>query len=557
MQSVETKEIVGQVWSILQQNFDDFLIQFNKDTDLAEERFIKRAWRQQRAGAIGRSETIRKFHELTFRQLSELGTVLDEQWDEALTLFEDHYAPTNNFCLAQSFALQAVYRLVPHRPELFFRMEVQATRSIFSHSIDVNGGEKLDGSFLELLEQLPFAGIILQKEDTAAKLARCFERITPAIATSMVFHRALFYRNKHAYLVGKVFFKDHDMPIVIPFVGNDEGIVADALLTTQDELKRVFAFSRSYFFVSSHLPEGSVEFLLSLMPSKSKSQLCLNLGYQDWGKCQVYRSLLQHIQHTREKFDFAPGIPGLVMIVFTLPTHDIVIKLVRDTPRPPKDTDLSEVLEKYRMVARHDRVGRLADAQYFPKLTLPVDSFGDALLNELHEEAPGSITIEGRWIYLTNVLIERKMVPLNLYLKGADAETNRPIVEDYGLAIKEMAMANLFPGDLLIKNFGVTQEKRVVFYDYDEMKPLTECRFAKLPPPRNEEEEFDRESWSGANDSTIYPEEWSRFLMPAGPMREMLTHAHKEIFESTFWDHWKDFHTNGNVVDVAPYSPNL
>src|SRR6185503_2509662 len=107
---------------------------------------------------------------------------------------------------------------------------------------------------------------------------------------------------------------------------------------------------------------------------------------------------------------------------------------------------------------------------------------------------------------------ERRMTPLNLYLREVDSRHAQDAIVDYGEAIKDLARTNIFPGDMLLKNFGVTRHRRVIFYDYDELCLLTTCHFRDLPAARDDLEETGAEPWYYVGPHDIFPEEFLTFL---------------------------------------------
>jgi isocitrate dehydrogenase kinase/phosphatase len=243
----------------------------------------------------------------------------------------------------------------------------------------------------------------------------------------------------------------------------------------------------------------------------------------------------------------------MVMLVFTLPTFPVVIKVLRDYFKPPKNVSHREVTEKYRHIAQHDRVGRLADAQRFTSLVLPEWAFENRLLEELKQEASRSLQIHEGEIQFSLAYLERKMIPLDVFLQESSSDQAKEMIMDYGQAIREIAMSNIFPGDLLLKNFGVTPEGRVVFYDYDEIIPLTQCNFRSIPLPRYEEDELANEPWFAAGENDIFPQELIKFLIPSGPLRDAFCNSHADLLTPGFWNEWKDFFLSGGITDLAPY----
>jgi isocitrate dehydrogenase kinase/phosphatase len=409
-----------------------------------------------------------------------------------------------------------------------------------------------------LLQKIGFEIPVENLQQPAKKIAELIsQKIIRSEEATFFFYPDLFYRNKHAYLMGYALDAETLVPLLLAFTNTDEGIVLNALLYNEEEIKNVFAFSRSYFQVATSHAKGLVDFLLKVMPSKPEAQLYMNLGYQEHGKELVVRLMQQHLQTQRSQFVVAPGIPGMVMMVFTLPDYDLVFKLIRDHFRPPKSVTREEVIEKYKFIALHDRVGRLADAQRFEYLGLPLAYFDSQLLNYLLTECSQSVSVRNGVVCFQDVYTERKMIPLNLYFEQTTPAKAEQAVIDFGNAIREMALSNIFPGDLLIKNFGVTNEGRVVFYDYDEIVPLIDCAFKDIPKAKNEDDEMSAEPWFAVNESDIFPQELVKFLLPEGRLRNIFATHHQELYTATFWNSLKQFHQGGELVDIQPYQSNL
>jgi isocitrate dehydrogenase kinase/phosphatase len=366
---------------------------------------------------------------------------------------------------------------------------------------------------------------------------------------------AVFFRNKGAYVVGRIRRDIHVVPFVLALLNPDDGVTVDAVLLQQDEVSVVFSFTRSYFLVETRSPRELIVFLKSIMPLKPIAELYTALGYNKHGKTELYRSLLRHMRKYDDRFEVAPGDAGMVMLVFTLRGFDMVFKVIRDRFAPPKDTSHASVMERYRLVFKHDRVGRLIDAHEFEHLTFARDRFSGELLDELLSEAAQTVEANRDEVVVHHLYVERKVTPLNLYLRQSDPASAVRAVIDYGNAIKELAAANIFPGDFLLKNFGVTRHGRVVFYDYDELCLLEQCRFRRLPPARVPEDELAAEPWFGVGEDDVFPEEFRRFLGMDGVLRATFEQHHSDLFTVEFWKALQRRHRAGDLVDVFPYPP--
>ncbi|HVN44651.1 MAG TPA: bifunctional isocitrate dehydrogenase kinase/phosphatase [Steroidobacteraceae bacterium] len=368
--------------------------------------------------------------------------------------------------------------------------------------------------------------------------------------------RAVFYQVARAYIVGRVLGRGFLLPLVIALKNTDGGVLVDAVMLAEDDVSIVFSFTRSYFHADLERVAEAVVFLRSLMPRKPVSELFTVLGRARQGKTERYRELMRNLAHTSDLFEHAAGERGLVMVCFTLPSFDVVFKVIRDRFAYPKTVLREEVMEKYRLVFIHDRAGRLVDAQEFRHLRFPRARFAAELLEELRRETAGTVHEEGADLVFDHVYIERRMAPLNLYLRSAASAQAERAVLDYGQCIRDLAYTNIFPGDLLLKNFGVTRHGRVIFYDYDELCRVTDCNFRDVPPPTHEEDEMRGEAWFYVADNDVFPETFLNFLGFTDEQRAALLRVHGEILTAAFWRGVQQRLRDGEVMEVLPYHPH-
>ena len=381
----------------------------------------------------------------------------------------------------------------------------------------------------------------------------------------------LFYRNKGAYVVGKVINGFTELPFALPILHDEAGrLTIDAALFGEDDLQMLFAFARASFMVDMEIPSAYVQFLRSLMPRKPRAELYNALGLAKQGKTLFYRDFLYHLKHSTDKFRIAPGIKGMVMLVFDLPSFPFVFKLIKDYFPPPKETTREQIKGKYLLVKQHDRVGRMADTLEYSEVAFPRERFDDALIAEIEKFAPSQLEISDRdgdghqEVIIKHLYIERRMIPLNIYLQEAfdtglsdpraHQQMERSVIE-YGNAIKDLVAANIFPGDMLWKNFGVTRNGKVVFYDYDEIEYLTDCNFRRVPTPRNEEEEMSGEVWYTVGPHDVFPETFGPFLLGNDAVRAVFMQHHGDLLDVAFWQQHKERIQAGHVYDVFPYDP--
>lgn len=437
----------------------------------------------------------------------------------------------------------------------------------------------LDDTIVRILEDFSLQGRWANLHRDAHRVAQAivgrFHQVKLRANFQVQVLSGLFYRNKGAYVVGKIINGFVELPFSLPVLHDSGGrFYVDAVLFGEDDLQMLFSFARAYFMVDMEVPSAYVQFLRSLMPRKPRAEIYNALGLAKQGKTLFYRDFLSHLNYSSDKFRIAPGIKGMVMLVFDLPSFPFVFKLIKDFYPPPKDTTREQIKSKYLLVKQHDRVGRMADTLEYSEVGFPLDRFEPDLIEEIEKFAPSQLTIGDRdgngemEVVLKHVYIERRMIPLNIFLQETfdqiehaenDAQAKRAqeqlehAVVEYGNAIKDMVAANIFPGDMLWKNFGVTRGGKVVFYDYDEIEYLTECNFRKVPTPRNEEDEMSGEVWYSVGPKDVFPETFAPFLLGNDRVRQAFMAHHADLLDAAFWQSHKERIKAGHMFDVFPY----
>jgi isocitrate dehydrogenase kinase/phosphatase len=361
------------------------------------------------------------------------------------------------------------------------------------------------------------------------------------------------YRGHGAYLVGRLWAGDVALPLGIAIHHTNRGLAIGAVLTEAEDVSVLFSYTRAAFFVDTNRPAAIVAYLGALLPDRTRDELYTAVGYRKHGKTELFRDLSLHIATSGDRFEFARGIRGMVMIVFTAPGFGVVFKIIRDRFPYPKQTTRRRIMSKYRLVSRHDRAGRLVDAHEFEHLRFERSRFAPELLEELAMQATRSVSIDAEHVTLHHVYVERRLAPLDLYVREANPIKARAAIVDYGRAIKNLAAANIFPGDMLLKNFGVTSGGRVVFYDYDEIVPLTQCKFREMPDSDRADEEMSAEPWFGVGDDDVFPEEFTRFLGIRGDLRQAFDEHHADLFGVRFWTRMQERLDAGEVIEIFPY----
>jgi isocitrate dehydrogenase kinase/phosphatase len=493
-----------------------------------------------------------------------------EFWRDARDVYSGLIQGHNNFEIAETFFNSVYCAVFKHRK---IRNEYAF---VFSPHGDMPPADvskvykcyRLDGSMESLLATLlndyafniPYENVerdignIVEVID--GYLAPRFELSRGDVEFQVLEHH--FYRNKGAYIVGRIVSGTDSMPFVLPLLHSEDNTVyVDTVLFGADKVSVLFSFTRSYFLVDASIPSQYVLFLQQLMPAKPISEIYSAMGYNKHGKTYYHRCAFRHMQSTTDQFMIAPGIKGMVMSVFTMPSYDFVFKIIKDRFTPPKEMTREQVKEKYRLVKRADRVGRMADTQEFTNLAFARERFSDELMEELHKVAPSVIEEHGKALVIKHVYVERRMIPLNLYLKDATDEQVVAVMDEYGNAIKQLAAANIFPGDMLLKNFGVTRHGRVVFYDYDEIVPLTDCNFRQIPEPRTEAEEMASKPWYTVGPNDIFPEEFRLFFSGNQRARKVFDGMHSDLYDAVFWQRLQQQIRGGYIEDFFAYRRKL
>lgn len=364
----------------------------------------------------------------------------------------------------------------------------------------------------------------------------------------------LFYRNKAAWLIGKIIIDGNYTPFLLPIHNVEQQLVIDTCLTTTDEASIVFGFARSYFMVYAPFPSALVAWLRDILPGKSIAELYMSIGCQKHGKTEYYREYLAFMNFSSEQFIEAPGVKGMVMLVFTLPTYDRVFKIIKDKFAPQKTITAERVKECYQLVKEHDRVGRMADTQEFENFIIEKKRISPELMTIFQQEIPNKLEDLGDKLLIRHLYMERRMTPLNIYMEQCNDNQLKAVVDDYGQALKELIAANIFPGDMLFKNFGVTRHHRVIFYDYDEISYMTDMNFRAIPPARYPEDELASEPWYSVALNDVFPEEFRYFLCSDKQVCRYFEERHKDLLSAEYWQQQQQRIKEGYIEDVYAYS---
>lgn len=550
------------------EGFEDYVTRFRAFNARAPKRFAEGDWRGMQADAVGR---LKIYSRVVARAVEDIEKMLGPRTDDPLlwiaikAVYSGLIVDRQDWELAETFhnsITRQIFDTVGVDEQIEFvdtdfdSPPSPSTEPVYTIYDRQDSTGTLVARILE--EFLPDVTFKRLEADVAAVAERIESMLTargglPVVGRAEVV-RSVFYRGQAAHIVGLLYAGSVRLPMVMALRHEPGGVVVDAVLLTEDEVSILFSFTRSYFHVDVPRPYDLVRFLRRLMPRKRIAELYISIGQNKHGKTERYRDLLRHLHSTDEKFEHAPGTQGMVMIVFTMPGYDDVFKVIRDRFPPPKRTTRGNIMEKYRMVFRHDRAGRLIDAQDFQHLQFDRERFDPELLEELLAEAGRTVHTEGDAVVLEHLYVERRVVPLDLYVRDAVFSAAAAAVVDYGQAIKDLACTNIFPGDLLTKNFGVTRHGRVVFYDYDELSALTDVKFKEIPEPRDEMDAMSETPWFPVEDNYVFPEEHQRFLGMPEDLRKTIHEHHGDLFEVEPWRTIQKRIEAGELMEVFPYT---
>jgi len=552
----------------IQAGFQRYFSNFQAITAEAKPLFEKAAWTGIHNLSLKRLDSYKQCLLETLEELKQEadGHIQEQEfWSQCKSLYAELIAGSNTEEIEQTYFNSVYCCLFNHRHLNDDNIFISSNFSIPScDNSEIVKRYPIDQSISQLITTImELNEFSLPFEDKARDIQNIVRTVkaqlmplikTPREQVQVEVLKSLFYRNKAAYIVGRVLDKHRTIPFVLPILNNEKGgVYVDTLILDSNDVSIIFSFTRSYFLVEAPIPSEMVSFLQKLMPHKGLAELYNAIGLNKHGKTEFYRSFVEHLKNSNDQFILAPGIKGMVMSVFTLPSYDIVFKVIKDRFDPPKEMSRETVKEKYRLVSRHDRVGRMADTQEYSYFRFPRDRFSQELIDELQKVAPSILEFTEDEIIIEHLYTERKMTPLNLYLGYATEAQTDEVMDEYGNAIKQIASANIFPGDMLLKNFGVTRHGRVVFYDYDEICFLDECNFRVIPEPKTEEQAMSSRPWYSVGPNDIFPEEFRLFFTGNPTAKRFFEKHHSDLYKVEFWQGLQKDIAEGKVEDMFPY----
>lgn len=545
---------------------------FQQVTAGARERFAAGAWRAGQQAAMARislydqrvAETTAELQRLTAGELDQA------VWLEVRQLYQDYLQFHPQAELAETF-YNSVFCNLFHRRyfhnDFIFVESTLTERLPLALETELRSyfpvAEGMKNALAALLSDNDFAAPFANLADDVRLLRQAFAqqtasgRLNPYQLRIDVL-KSPFYRNKAAYLVGRVVSSERVFPFIVPILRNDNScLYVDALITEREQMNVIFGFARSYFMVNTDIPSALVRFLKELMPHKTRAELYSSIGLHKQSKTEFYRDFLSHLNDSNDQLVAAAGIKGMVMTVFTLPSFPFVFKVIKDQFGAGKSMSRQTVIDRYRMVKQHDRAGRMADTYEFANVAIPRQRISAELMDELEATVASSLVVDGDMLIIKQLFVERRMIPLNLFLESASEEQTESVIRDYGEALKDMIAANIFPGDMLLKNFGLTRYHRVVFYDYDEVRYLTEMNFRAIPQAKTYEQQLAAEPWYEVGPDDVFPAQLPLYAIAQPKLRELFMRYHADLATPEYWSAQQQLLRAGEVSDVFPYPEQL
>jgi isocitrate dehydrogenase kinase/phosphatase len=566
------KELIAECSQIIYDGFIRYNNYFHRITRRARTRFEQRDWKGHQNDIVDRVDLYEKsVRRIVLALRRTLGPQLTDKnlWHDIRGYFADrlNQVPDNDFIKTFfNSTTRRIFGTEGHDAELEFISSGPADDLQLIMSLNIRRYPywvSLQRIFETILDdfsfRIPYDDINLNAKKISKKIKNYTnEKFSKDVEyLRFEFIDSFFYQAARAYLVGKLILSRAESPIIIAFKNENRGISVDAVFLEEKEISLIFGYTRSYYFADPNSVIGTVHFLKSMLPKKPIDELYTVLGRLRQGKTERHRIFTEHLSNTKDKFVHADGEVGLVMIVFTLPSYNLVFKVIRDTFGAPKTISREDVISKYKLVSKHDRAGRLIDTQEFLNLKFPINRFSKELSKELIKNASISVRKENDNLILKRVYVERRVRPLNLYINEYSFEEAARAIIDYGEAIKDLAKTNIFPGDLLLKNFGVTQHNRIIFYDYDEVSLVTDCNFRDIPESNHIEDEMQADTWYYVGEHDIFPEEFIRFLSMNDKLKAEFMKYHKDLLTSKYWQRIKNQHLKGQALLVIPYTSHL
>lgn len=564
-------ELINRIVKTILNGYAAYIDDFNQITQRIPDNFKERNWKQLHAN---HRERLRLYKDHLRDIVCDCEELLKDKngdrsvWEKLHSSYQKAISTNEDKELAGTFFNSVFRKVFPGKvideKLMFYNLQGTTDSGKIDESLFRNYPAQIDlhQAFDNILEDFYFGVPYYQRDkdidhlvDSVKQVILSRYKATKETTTQVL--RDVFYRNKAAYLIGRTYMGNKWMPFIIPFLHNEKGVFADTLIFDPNIMSGIFSYTRSYFMAPIAIPAQTVNFLQSVIQHKRPYELYNAIGFNKHGKTAFYKDFTNHLALSTDQFVLAEGIKGMVMTVFTLPSYNIVFKLIKDHFEPPKNMTRQQVKEKYKLVGLHDRVGRMADTHEFENFRLPLDRIDPTLMKELKTNVNSLLSIEGDTLVIKHMYIERRLRPLNLYLEECSLEAAKHAVDDYAKAILQMAQANIFPGDMMTKNFGVTRQNRVIFYDYDEIEFLDKMNFRVKPKPETYDQIYASKPWYEINENDVFPEDFKRFMIGRQDLKSYFIQSNPELFDPGYWSAIQEKLRKGELIHAFPYPESM
>lgn len=564
-------KLISDIVKTMVNGYDAYIGDFKQITRRIPENFKNRDWQQLHANHRKRLRLYKdQLHDIinSCRVLLKEQSGKKEAWVKIRESYFQAIAAKKDRELAGTFFNSVFRKVFPGKvideTLMFYDLSGSDDLEPIDESLFRNYPAQMElyEAFTRILEDFDFGVPYYQKEKDITFLVESVKQVilsrykaTKETTTQVL--RDVFYRNKAAYLIGRTYLGNKWMPFIIPFLHNEKGVFVDTLIFDPNIMSGIFSYTRSYFMSPIAIPSQTVKFLQSVIQHKQPYELYNAIGFNKHGKTAFYKDFTNHLKQSKDNFILAEGIKGMVMTVFTLPSSNIVFKLIKDHFEPPKNMTRQQVKEKYKLVGLHDRVGRMADTHEFENFRLPLNRIDPLLMKELKTNVNSLLSIDGETLVIKHLYIERRLRPLNLYLETCSLEEAKHAVDEYAQAILQMAQANIFPGDMMTKNFGVTRQNRVIFYDYDEIEFLHTMHFRAKPKPQTYDQIYASKPWYEIKENDVFPEDFKRFMIGRQDVKAYFIENNPELFDPEYWSGIQSKLKRGELIHAFPYPESM
>ena len=366
-----------------------------------------------------------------------------------------------------------------------------------------------------------------------------------------------FFRNRGAYIVGRIVFDDSSAsPLILALLNHDAGIYVQAVLAGEADAHNLFSSTLANFHVTNSHYHELAAFLHTVMPTRRLGLHYSTIGFNHVGKVAVMHELREELATHREVFITAVGFRGSVAIGFAAPSSDYNLKVIRDVPTDQykwgEFPGIGAVLDKYRRVHEIDRTGSMLDNIIYYNLELDPAWFEADLLAELLRDDGESVSLRDDAVILKHLIVQRRVLPLPVFLQDATPEEAREVIVNLGHCIKNNAAANVFNKDLDARNYGVSRFQKVYLFDYDALEPLTRVKV------RSNAGRFDGEDdvpdWFYEDGVIFLPEEIeSGFRIHDRGMRRLFRDVHGDLLTTGYWERLQHDLDRGQVPSIRLY----